>query len=151
MQPDVTESRCLPLVVGYTWDGSRPIWTVSGLVSQHSMDVTSRSGTPQPWPSASLVGFGTKRPPAESGRKCLTRRHRVRRSQRRALALRRSRPARPRCRSLGGRADLAGSLLVHIAAPRGSLHGLPVAWRMLGQVRLFAGREFRGAAAGWAC
>ena len=34
MQPDVTESRCLPLVVGYTWDGSRPIWTVSGLVSQ---------------------------------------------------------------------------------------------------------------------
>jgi hypothetical protein len=45
-------------------------------------------------------------------------------------------------------APLRGSLLVHIAAPRGRLHGLLVAWRMLGQVRLFAGR---GAAAGWAC
>jgi hypothetical protein len=65
--------------------------------------------------------------------------------------LRRPRPARPRRPSLGGRADLTGSLLVHIAAPRGRLHGLPVAWRMLGQVRLFAAREFRGAAAGWAC
>jgi hypothetical protein len=57
---------------------------------------------------------------------------------------------RPRGPSLGGRANLTGSLLVHIAAPRGRLHGLPVAWRMLGQVWLFAGQEFRGAA-GWAC
>jgi hypothetical protein len=75
-------------------------------------------------------------------------RHRVRRSPRRTLALRRPRPARPRRPSLGGPADLTGSLVAHIATPRGRLHGLPMAQRMLGQVQLSAAREFGGAAAG---
>jgi hypothetical protein len=46
---------------------------------------------------------------------------------RRALALGRHRPARPRRPSLGGRADLTGSFVAHIAPPRGRLHGLPLA------------------------
>jgi hypothetical protein len=37
-----------------------------------------------------------------------------------------------------------------LVPPRGRLHGVPVAQRMLGQMRLFVAREFGGAAAGWA-
>lgn len=39
----------------------------------------------------------------------------------------RPRPARPRRPSLGGRADLTGSLVAHIAKPRGRLRGVPLA------------------------
>jgi hypothetical protein len=38
-----------------------------------------------------------------------------------------------------------------LVTPRGRLHGMPVARRMLGQMRLFAAEEFDGAAVGWAC
>jgi hypothetical protein len=38
-----------------------------------------------------------------------------------------------------------------LVTPRGRLRVVPVAQRMLGQMRLFAAREFGGAAAGWAC
>jgi len=38
-----------------------------------------------------------------------------------------------------------------LVPPRGRLHGAPAAQRMPGQMRLFAAREFEGAAARWAC
>jgi hypothetical protein len=63
----------------------------------------------------------------------------------------RPRPARPRHPGLGGRADLTGSHGAHTATPRGRRRGLPLAQRMLGQVRPVLGPGVRGAAAGRAC
>jgi hypothetical protein len=39
IQPDATGSRCVPLVVGYAWDGGGPIAATSGLVEDWFQDV----------------------------------------------------------------------------------------------------------------
>jgi hypothetical protein len=39
MHPDATGSRCVPLFVGYAWDGGRPVAAMSGLVEGWFRDV----------------------------------------------------------------------------------------------------------------
>jgi hypothetical protein len=53
LQPGATRSRCLPLVVGYTWDGFREIRGTSGLVGQ----AVPESGH-GPWDGASGIPQG---------------------------------------------------------------------------------------------
>ena len=44
MQPDATGSGCVPLFVGYVWDGGWPIAAMSGLVEAWFRDVGWRGG-----------------------------------------------------------------------------------------------------------
>jgi hypothetical protein len=75
---------------------------------------------------------------------------RVRRSPRPTLRWK-ARTARPRRPSLDDPLIWLAHSLRTLVTSRGRPHGVPVAQRMLGQMRLFAAREFEGATAGWAC